>query len=398
MRGWRRRHDSGRGGESRGRGLCGGGGGAAGAARRVARGDGDARWFASTQIRNAAARRQPRHRIADFDMNPMLAACGATLRVASPRAATAPSPSPSSRHRTVDPAADEIVSPSTCRTPTRTLSSVPSSRRAAARTPAPPLPPVPGLTPASPHSQARRREDDISIVTAGIHVRLTPTDGAWWRRRRSRLAGWRRRWSSPKAAAALVGGLRDEATVGTACADGRAAPPSALGAPEYRTALAASFLFKFFVATAIDLADAAPRRRRRSSPPPSAPPRGRSSSSPSTRGAPALPARVLPGPRGGRRTGITAAGETEAAKAGGVRVVGESLPHAAGALHTTGSAVHGRRAAAAGHPPRLARARDAGARHRHRHRCDGGTPPTASPPFSSSTTFRRAARIRLGPS
>ena len=69
--------------------------------------------------------------------------------------------------------------------------------------------------PHPPHSQARRREDDISIVTAGIHVRLTPTDGAWKVAEATLAFGGLAPTvgPAPKAAAALVGASWDEATV-----------------------------------------------------------------------------------------------------------------------------------------------------------------------------------------
>ena len=156
------------------------------------------RWFASTQIRNAACLGGNLVTASPIsDMNPMLAACGATLRVASAARGdrTVAVASFFKAYRTVDLAADEIV----------VSVHVPHAHEDAFVRPfkqarrredasAPPLPPVPALTPASPTPQARRREDDISIVTAGIHVRLTPTDGAWKvARRRSPSAGWRRR-------------------------------------------------------------------------------------------------------------------------------------------------------------------------------------------------------------
>lgn len=110
-----------------------------------------------------------------------------------------------------------------------------------------------------PFQQARRREDDISIVTAGLRVRLQPAGGVYMVADTCFAFGG----LAPtvvvarKAAAALVGRPWDAQSVEEACAAvvdelrvGASAPG---GQPEYRTALAASAVFKTFVATSIAL-------------------------------------------------------------------------------------------------------------------------------------------------
>ena len=103
------------------------------------------RWFASTQIRNVAcvggnlATASP-----ISDLNPLLAACRATIHVASTRGRRAVAVSSFFKaYRRVDLADDEVI--------VRVF--VPHCRENEF---------------VLPFKQARRREDDISIVTAGM--------------------------------------------------------------------------------------------------------------------------------------------------------------------------------------------------------------------------------------
>lgn len=261
-------------------------------------------------------------------MIPLLTACGATMTIASSRATrVAPLSAFFLGYRRVDLAADELI----------ISVHVPHTRQ---------------LEFLRPFKQARRREDDISIVTGGLRVRLEAGPEHWTVAEATLAFGGLAPTvvTAPKAAAALVGSEWCAATVDTACIalqeELRISPSAPGGQPEYRGALAASALFKFFIATSVDLTTAAA-----TSPPPpvvAACERtaGRSwvvEPKPSTRGTQRYPHASYPGLEAEPSPGITSALDTsapvaEAARAGGVRVVGQSLPHAAGPRHTTGEA------------------------------------------------------------
>ena len=120
------------------------------------------------------------------------------------------------------------------------------------------------------------------------------------------------------------------------------------GQSEYRTALTASALFKTFVASSVTLSELSPA----GSPPPpviaaaeaSAGSSWLTAPKPPNWGTQRYPHASYPGLEVSDSPGITPedgqGAMTEAAKAGGVRVVGESLPHKAGAMHVTGEAEH----------------------------------------------------------
>lgn len=113
----------------------------------------------------------------------------------------------------------------------------------------------------SPFKQARRREDDISIVTSGMRVRLEPAAEAWlvtgaW----IGLGGM-----APTTVAAtatetfLVGKPWSRETLVAAvdilASETRLPVNVPGGMPEYRSTLCASFLHKFFVQVCVALAD-----------------------------------------------------------------------------------------------------------------------------------------------
>lgn len=114
-----------------------------------------------------------------------------------------------------------------------------------------------------PFKQARRREDDISIVSAGIRVCLEPTaDG--WRVVEAGMAfgGMSPITIAPAATLEMLKGAKWERgllpTVYESLARDLPLPPSVPGGqPEFRQTLVASFFFKFFIASAQTLAVAA---------------------------------------------------------------------------------------------------------------------------------------------
>src|SRR3546814_896670 len=112
-----------------------------------------------------------------------------------------------------------------------------------------------------PVKQARRREDDISIVTGGLRVLLAPEAASNnWRIEDIALSfgGMAPITMRAKKTEELLQGkvweraAFDEAL--TAIAQELALPENVPGGqPEYRTALSASFLFKFFIRTSLQL-------------------------------------------------------------------------------------------------------------------------------------------------
>lgn len=115
-----------------------------------------------------------------------------------------------------------------------------------------------------PYKQARRREDDISIVTGCIRVRLSPSgDGAWVVEEAGLGFGGMAptTMAAPKTEAFLQGKVWSHETIAQASAVLRAdlAIPANVpgGQAEYRRTLPPSFLLKFFVRTSLDLAEMA---------------------------------------------------------------------------------------------------------------------------------------------
>ena len=291
------------------------------------------RWFASTQIRNVAclggniATASP-----ISDMIPMLTALGATMTIASKSGGTRQQPLSSFflGYRKVALQPSEVI----------VSIRVPHTRP---------------LEFATPFKQARRREDDISIVTAGMRVRLAAEGGSWvvseacfaWGGLAPTVV------LSPKTCDLLVGKPWDAQHIETACAcladELRVAPSAPGGQPEYRTALAASALFKFFVSTSVSLSSEGGGGGSGAPPPPVVAAAERSAGrswvvdpKPSTSGEQRYPHASYPGlerdVKGLAAVDLQPPVASEAEKAGGVRVVGESLPHKAGAMHTTGEA------------------------------------------------------------
>ncbi|EOD25420.1 hypothetical protein EMIHUDRAFT_469173 [Emiliania huxleyi CCMP1516] len=274
------------------------------------------RWFASTQIRNVASLGGNIATASPIsDMIPTLLACGASLTAASEARGerTVPLAGFVTGYRRVALEPDEVI-----------VSFF-----------------VPHCAPLEfvrPYKQARRREDDISIVSCALRVRLEPAQregrGVWVVSDAALAYGGLAPTAvlAAKTADKLRGCTWDAAAVDAllpAVMSELAVPHDAPGGqPEYRTALAGSFLFKFFEPKP---ASGGEQRFPHASYP------GLESQSPG--------GKTAWGIEGPRAIEPPTASEKEARRGGDggadsdrVRVVGESHPHAAGRLHTTGEA------------------------------------------------------------
>ena len=229
------------------------------------------RWFASNQIRAGASLAGNLATASPIsDMNPVLAALDATIVVA----------------KFVDPAQEHTKKPSSALVETKNGGGSSSSTMATCefRTIAVrdfflgyrrvdlapsevivrvdiPLPSSP-FDFVQPYKQARRREDDISIVSGAIRVVLEPSDDmAHWQVAQCGMAfgGMAPTTvTARKAMAALVGkpwSLDSLGAAYSAMAEDMPLPDDVPGGQaQYRRALPPSFLFKFFVKTCQDLA------------------------------------------------------------------------------------------------------------------------------------------------
>mmetsp|Transcript_8455 Transcript_8455/g.24854 ORF Transcript_8455/g.24854 Transcript_8455/m.24854 type:complete len:1474 (-) Transcript_8455:307-4728(-) len=325
------------------------------------------RWFASNQIRNTACLGGNLATASPIsDMNPLLAAAGAELDVASAARGTRSVPVAAffKGYRKVDLAEDELI----------VRVRVPAAAPAGSGS-------VVHVEVVEPYKQARRREDDISIVTATFRASFAPSaDGSAWRVKDAALAFGGLAPTTilaPKAAAALVGQEWSHDTFAAAAdalrAEVRVPPGAPGGQSEFRTALAASFLFKFYIKCCQDLAarvaEAGPGASLPAAPAVDSPARSASCSfvtepKPSTAGlqtyalrtkiAPGLDADVFPessaaavkssaAPNGAAYSAnYSANGGSGTAVTGshGKGGSGKPTPHAAGHLHTTGEAVY----------------------------------------------------------
>lgn len=201
------------------------------------------RWFASTQIRNVACLGGNLVTASPIsDMNPMLAASGATLVVASLaddlKSINRRSVKVSDfflRYRTVDLKPNEVVE----------------------RVEIPFVGKV--LEYYKPFKQARRREDDISIVTSGMRIKLTIKDGKYVIEDAALAFGGMAPTTvmASKTASILIGAEFCSATFDTA----RETLLKELKLPEnvpggqaaFRMSLAASFLHKFYLQSVEEL-------------------------------------------------------------------------------------------------------------------------------------------------
>jgi xanthine dehydrogenase/oxidase len=201
------------------------------------------RWFASTQIRNVACLGGNLVTASPIsDMNPMLASMGATLILSKlsddltniERRSVAVSEFFLS-YRTVNIQIAEFVERVEVPTLAKTFEYV------------------------VPFKQARRREDDISIVTSGMHIKLAPKDGAFVIEHAALAFGGMapKTVMAAKTAAALVGAPFSRETFVNASE----VLLSEMNLPEnvpggqaaFRMTLATSFLYKFFLAVVEEL-------------------------------------------------------------------------------------------------------------------------------------------------
>eukprot|EP00566_Odontella_aurita_P036259 CAMPEP_0113545998 /NCGR_PEP_ID=MMETSP0015_2-20120614/11568_1 /TAXON_ID=2838 /ORGANISM="Odontella" /LENGTH=1428 /DNA_ID=CAMNT_0000446417 /DNA_START=478 /DNA_END=4764 /DNA_ORIENTATION=- /assembly_acc=CAM_ASM_000160 len=205
------------------------------------------RWFASTQIRNAACLGGNLATASPIsDMNPLLAALGAELVVSSlsdgsdeVRRRRVPVSTFFKSYRTVDLQPNELIE----------RVDVPVPREGA-------------LEYCSAFKQARRREDDISIVTSGMRIVLeTDSSAAGYTVKDLVLAFGGMAPTTilpPTAASSMLDKPFEEATFvegGKALMEELKLPEDVPGGQaQYRATLAASFLRKFYLQTAEKLA------------------------------------------------------------------------------------------------------------------------------------------------
>eukprot|EP00752_Nemacystus_decipiens_P001721 g1664.t1 len=221
------------------------------------------RWFGSTQIRNVACLAGSLATASPVsDMNPLLAACGADVVLNSVRGGER-------RvkvrefflgHRKVAMEADEVIVAIFLPTPVGRSSVSPLSTAAAVGGQGDGVESVPkSFEFVQPFKQARRRELDVSIVTAGMRVVLEAEGGKWVVKEAALCFGG---MAPTTVAAALTEAYLVGKEWSAQVLDGaykllsQDMPLSddvPGGQCEYRRALPPSFLFKFFVEVSIQL-------------------------------------------------------------------------------------------------------------------------------------------------
>ena len=193
-------------------------------------------WFASNQIRNVACVAGNIVTASPIsDLNPMLMCLGATLRVLSADGQRIVSHDKFFlSYRKVDLKPNEV------------LESVF-------------IPFTSKFEFVVPYKQARRREDDISIVTSGMRIELAPVNGQWIINNFAASFGGMAPTTinAPKTVSSLVGKPFTSESFDKAYLEMKSELnlPSEVpgGQAEYRMALAVSFLFKFYIATTSEL-------------------------------------------------------------------------------------------------------------------------------------------------
>eukprot|EP00752_Nemacystus_decipiens_P001718 g1661.t2 len=239
-----------------GRGGSAGGGGAAGTGGAAGACVDMLRWFASTQIRNVACLAGNLATASPIsDMNPLLAACGADVVLNSVRGGER-------RvkvrefflgYRKVAMEADEVIVAVFLPNPTGRSGPAAGGQGGVDESSPPSFEFV------RPFKQARRREDDISIVTAGMRVVLEPRGGKWVVKEAALCFGG---MAPTTVAAPLTEAYLADKEWSAQVLDGAYEMlskdmPLSQNVPggqcEYRRALPPSFLFKFFVEVSIQL-------------------------------------------------------------------------------------------------------------------------------------------------
>eukprot|EP00520_Triparma_pacifica_P017654 CAMPEP_0118636436 /NCGR_PEP_ID=MMETSP0785-20121206/2621_1 /TAXON_ID=91992 /ORGANISM="Bolidomonas pacifica, Strain CCMP 1866" /LENGTH=1412 /DNA_ID=CAMNT_0006527561 /DNA_START=58 /DNA_END=4292 /DNA_ORIENTATION=+ len=284
------------------------------------------RWFASTQIRNTASLAGNLATASPIsDMNPMLAASNAAMTVKS-KARGERSINVSDfflSYRKTALQSDEVI----------VSVNVPKNSK---------------FEYVYPFKQAKRREDDISIVTSGMRVRLAPSpEGSHFIVAESSFSFGGMSFKTimaPQTSAFLLGKPWTSETLEEArkyLQKDLPLPDDVPGGqPEYRRTLAASFLFKFFVAVSLqlekDVSDAGaveviPEDVK------SASESFVTSRKPSMTGTQRFPKpKFTPGLEDGtEKKGVPAPVSTRSGKKG---AVGKDSTHQSGALHCTGEA------------------------------------------------------------
>lgn len=202
------------------------------------------RWFASNQIRNVASLAGNLATASPIsDMNPALISLGATVSLASLKGGEREVPVREffKGYRKVELKEEEVIKSITLPLPTSPFEFI------------------------APFKQARRREDDISIVTACLRVRLAPAPPSL-----PGSSGWvveeagfgfggmaPTTVAAPKTEAFLIGKPWTQETIllaGNILREDLPLPATVPGGqPEYRRTLPPSFLLKFFIKATLEL-------------------------------------------------------------------------------------------------------------------------------------------------
>lgn len=302
------------------------------------------RWFASTQIRNVACLGGNLVTASPIsDMNPMLASMGATLTLSQIGQdgiivrRTKPVSEFFLQYRKVDIGKTEIVEKIEVPLLARVFEYV------------------------QPFKQARRREDDISIVTSGMRIRLSPSEADYKIEDVVIAFGGMapKTVLAPKTMEFLVGKTFSKATFTEAqeVILGEFKLPEGVpgGQAAYRMSLAASFLYKFFVSSLAELKQDIDKIKTNpslfaslSAPLPEAPDLDTKEESaadnflrapkPSFSGSQAFPA-----PKAAKGLEEEILQSVDSVKEGsktGAGAVGKGSVHQSGALHCTGEAIY----------------------------------------------------------
>lgn len=300
------------------------------------------RWFASSQIRNVASLAGNLVTACPIsDMNPLLASMGATLilsKLGDDNKSISRRVLPVSdfflRYRTVDLESTEIVERIEVPVLAKTFEYV------------------------KPFKQARRREDDISIVTSGMKIRLVPNEGGFTIEHIAIAFGGMapRTVMAVETAKTMIGAVFCKETFKKAeeCLLNEMKLPESVpgGQAAYRMALASSFLYKFYISVVQELKDdisaiAAdpslfPSISRPLPPLPDLSDDEVSGSSnflsaekPSFSGV-----QTFPAPKVAKGAEENVLPNTDSARSNAADVVGKSKVHQSGALHCTGEALY----------------------------------------------------------
>jgi xanthine dehydrogenase/oxidase len=201
------------------------------------------RWFASGQIRNVACLGGNLVTASPIsDMNPLLAAMGATLtlsKLGNDNSTISRRAIPVSEfflsYRTVDIESTEILE----------------------RIEVPVLGKV--FDYVMPFKQARRREDDISIVTSGMHIRLAPNGDSFTIEHIALAFGGMapKTVMAPETAKMMIGAefCRETFIKGQECLIKEMSLPESVpgGQAAFRMTLTSSFLYKFYISVVAEL-------------------------------------------------------------------------------------------------------------------------------------------------